>query len=93
MCSQINHFPEDADFDHDGAEYVLRKSVPARRHTGGCRRIAEGNKNNDNNKKVMNKRERWPDIVFKRVFLLLIQQKILSARNKHVTMFAEDQGS
>ncbi|KAK7886327.1 hypothetical protein WMY93_025948 [Mugilogobius chulae] len=23
-CSQINHFPEDADFDHDGAEYVLR---------------------------------------------------------------------
>lgn len=26
MCSQINHFPEDADFDHDGAEYVLRKS-------------------------------------------------------------------
>lgn len=29
MCSQINHFPEDADFDHDGAEYVLRKSLPA----------------------------------------------------------------
>lgn len=26
VCSQINHFPEDADFDHDGAEYVLRKS-------------------------------------------------------------------
>lgn len=25
VCSQINHFPEDADFDHDGAEYVLRK--------------------------------------------------------------------
>ncbi|KAJ4931404.1 hypothetical protein JOQ06_025701, partial [Pogonophryne albipinna] len=24
VCSQINHFPEDADFDHDGAEYVLR---------------------------------------------------------------------
>uniref|UniRef100_A0A3Q2QRY1 Calcium voltage-gated channel auxiliary subunit gamma 8 n=1 Tax=Fundulus heteroclitus TaxID=8078 RepID=A0A3Q2QRY1_FUNHE len=23
VCSQINHFPEDADFDHDGAEYVL----------------------------------------------------------------------
>lgn len=31
MCSQINHFPEDADFDHDGAEYVLRKSIPALR--------------------------------------------------------------
>lgn len=30
MCSQINHFPEDADFDHDGAEYVLRKSTAAR---------------------------------------------------------------
>ncbi len=29
VCSQINHFPEDADFDHDGAEYVLRKSIPA----------------------------------------------------------------
>lgn len=29
VCSQINHFPEDADFDHDGAEYVLRKSAPA----------------------------------------------------------------
>lgn len=29
MCSQINHFPEDADFDHDGAEYVLRKSTAA----------------------------------------------------------------
>jgi len=28
VCSQINHFPEDADFDHDGAEYVLRKSMP-----------------------------------------------------------------
>ena len=28
VCSQINHFPEDADFDHDGAEYVLRKSTP-----------------------------------------------------------------
>ncbi|CAL8247324.1 unnamed protein product [Lota lota] len=28
VCSQINHFPEDADFDHDGAEYVLRKSKP-----------------------------------------------------------------
>lgn len=27
VCSQINHFPEDADFDHDGAEYVLRKST------------------------------------------------------------------
>lgn len=27
VCSQINHFPEDADFDHDGAEYVLRKSI------------------------------------------------------------------
>lgn len=27
VCSQINHFPEDADFDHDGAEYVLRKSL------------------------------------------------------------------
>lgn len=25
VCSQINHFPEDADFDHDGAEYVLSK--------------------------------------------------------------------
>lgn len=25
VCSQINHFPEDADYDHDGAEYVLRK--------------------------------------------------------------------
>ncbi|XP_035263554.1 voltage-dependent calcium channel gamma-4 subunit [Anguilla rostrata] len=24
VCSQINHFPEDADYDHDGAEYVLR---------------------------------------------------------------------
>ena len=30
VCSQINHFPEDADFDHDGAEYVLRKSNPPR---------------------------------------------------------------
>lgn len=29
VCSQINHFPEDADFDHDGAEYVLRKSISA----------------------------------------------------------------
>lgn len=29
VCSQINHFPEDADFDHDGAEYVLRKSIAA----------------------------------------------------------------
>lgn len=29
VCSQINHFPEDADFDHDGAEYVLRKSKAA----------------------------------------------------------------
>lgn len=29
VCSQINHFPEDADFDHDGAEYVLRKSILA----------------------------------------------------------------
>lgn len=29
VCSQINHFPEDADFDHDGAEYVLRKSNAA----------------------------------------------------------------
>lgn len=28
VCSQINHFPEDADFDHDGAEYVLRKRLP-----------------------------------------------------------------
>lgn len=28
VCSQINHFPEDADFDHDGAEYVLRKLLP-----------------------------------------------------------------
>uniref|UniRef100_A0A671PX41 Voltage-dependent calcium channel gamma-4 subunit-like n=1 Tax=Sinocyclocheilus anshuiensis TaxID=1608454 RepID=A0A671PX41_9TELE len=27
VCSQINHFPEDADFDHDGAEYVLRKRL------------------------------------------------------------------
>uniref|UniRef100_A0A4W5LSM8 Calcium channel, voltage-dependent, gamma subunit 8a n=1 Tax=Hucho hucho TaxID=62062 RepID=A0A4W5LSM8_9TELE len=27
VCSQINHFPEDADFDHDGPEYVLRKST------------------------------------------------------------------
>ncbi|KAM9404984.1 voltage-dependent calcium channel gamma-4 subunit isoform 2-T5 [Salvelinus alpinus] len=26
VCSQINHFPEDADFDHDGPEYVLRLS-------------------------------------------------------------------
>ncbi|XP_018591447.1 voltage-dependent calcium channel gamma-4 subunit [Scleropages formosus] len=24
VCSQINHFPEDADYDHDGAEYLLR---------------------------------------------------------------------
>ncbi len=27
VCSQINHFPEDADFDHDGPEYVLRKRL------------------------------------------------------------------
>ncbi|MCJ8749719.1 hypothetical protein PDJAM_G00179540 [Pangasius djambal] len=24
MCSQINHFPEDADYDQDAAEYLLR---------------------------------------------------------------------
>ncbi|XP_066568665.1 voltage-dependent calcium channel gamma-4 subunit isoform X2 [Amia ocellicauda] len=24
VCVQINHFPEDADYDHDGAEYLLR---------------------------------------------------------------------
>lgn len=26
MCSQINHFPEDADYDQDAAEYLLRES-------------------------------------------------------------------
>lgn len=31
VCSQINHFPEDADFDHDGAEYVLRKSTASKK--------------------------------------------------------------
>lgn len=37
VCSQINHFPEDADFDHDGAEYVLRKSKAAlSRFSGEC---------------------------------------------------------
>lgn len=25
MCSQINHFPEDADYDQDAAEYLLRE--------------------------------------------------------------------
>lgn len=26
VCSQINHFPEDADYDQDAAEYLLRES-------------------------------------------------------------------
>lgn len=26
VCSQINHFPDDADYDQDAAEYLLRKS-------------------------------------------------------------------
>lgn len=25
VCSQINHFPEDADYDQDAAEYLLRE--------------------------------------------------------------------
>ena len=45
VCSQINHFPEDADFDHDGAEYVLRKSIL--QMDDGCERSV-----------VMNKREK-----------------------------------
>lgn len=27
LCKQIDHFPEDADYEADTAEYFLRKSV------------------------------------------------------------------
>lgn len=27
VCKKIDHFPEDADYEQDAAEYLLRKSV------------------------------------------------------------------
>lgn len=82
VCSQINHFPEDADFDHDGAEYVLRKLTAALLGMDD---------------EWERRRKHLPFITTFRyflnlVFLLLAPLKTPSARNKHVTMCAENQG-
>lgn len=30
VCKKIDHFPEDADYEQDTAEYLLRKLLPSR---------------------------------------------------------------
>lgn len=36
VCVKINHFPEDTDYDHDSAEYLLRTWRQHRAGRGGA---------------------------------------------------------
>lgn len=82
VCSQINHFPEDADFDHDGAEYVLRKLLPEVPDVGDVE--GEQKKQPENKLRAKYKMMPW---CFKLGVLLLILS--ITLRNKHVTRFTK----
>lgn len=50
VCKKIDHFPEDADYEQDAAEYLLRKSVKTAHIRGEARHLIKINWRRKQNK-------------------------------------------